>query len=599
MALRRLSRELERQHRIVRERSALRVGRQRLSRYRFAHALFQQYLYNHLGDGERALLHGEVATVLEELYQGHPEGVGVIAPQLARHFTEAGDEGQALRYFTLAGDGALAAYANGEAEGYYRRALALAPGESERTHLLSGLGQALLAQGRFQEAIQTWREGIELYGAREDSDGVALLYACSAGAAIQANDPTEALRLCLEGLARVEGAPDSPGLARLLDGAARAHMFAALGEETWRFSQRVLEMAERLGDVEVQVHALALWGFALLSVEDALEALVRAVELAESNGLLLAGARAHNNLGVFCNLNVGDYRVVQQHYRRAAELDGQAGNTAGQIFALANLVAVLMTCGDFEEAETTLSQGYALLNELTELGQAAEQIFLREIDYLGYRGEWDEAARLARARQASARERGDDQKLADVGLGLARAVLESRRLGAEAPAGTWEEAEATLVEAIEIFDRSVYEYRGNEARARLGSQRVLQGRLGDARDLLAEARKKGKRWFEVLTEAFLQQLAGQIAGAEGRWDEALAAFEAATSIFARYDARWYWARSLLDWAEAHTARGEPGDRERAQELLREAQAAFEEMGIPRYAAVAQDRLQALAADPRG
>jgi hypothetical protein len=52
-------------------------------------------------------------------------------------------------------------------------------------------------------------------------------------------------------------------------------------------------------------------------------------------------------------------------------------------------------------------------------------------------------------------------------------------------------------------------------------------------------------------------------------------------------------RFRLDWAEAHAARGEPGDRERAVELIREAHAAFEEMGIPGYAAVAQQRLDEL------
>ena len=42
-------------------------GRRRLSRYRFAHALFQQYLYNDLSPGECRLLHEEIAAVLEEL----------------------------------------------------------------------------------------------------------------------------------------------------------------------------------------------------------------------------------------------------------------------------------------------------------------------------------------------------------------------------------------------------------------------------------------------------------------------------------------------------------------------------------------------------
>jgi len=39
----------------------------------------------------------------------------------------------------------------------------------------------------------------------------------------------------------------------------------------------------------------------------------------------------------------------------------------------------------------------------------------------------------------------------------------------------------------------------------------------------------------------------------------------------------------------------PGDREQAVELLREAHAAFEEMGSQRHVAVARDRLQELGA----
>jgi hypothetical protein len=119
--------------------------------------------------------------------------------------------------------------------------------------------------------------------------------------------------------------------------------------------------------------------------------------------------------------------------------------------------------------------------------------------------------------------------------------------------------------------------------------------LGDARRLLAEAREKATLLPAALDEAFLLLLTAQIAGAEGRWAEALAAYEAATAIHARYGARWYWVRWLLDWAEAHAARGEPGDLERARELLRDAQTAFQEMGIRRYAAVAQDRLETLGA----
>jgi hypothetical protein len=53
----------------------------------------------------------------------------------------------------------------------------------------------------------------------------------------------------------------------------------------------------------------------------------------------------------------------------------------------------------------------------------------------------------------------------------------------------------------------------------------------------------------------------------------------------------------FDWAKVHASRGEAGDRQRAAELLREAQAAFQDMGVPRYAAVARERLQELGTAP--
>src|SRR4030095_16259464 len=59
--LKQLSRELDKRHGLVREEREFKVGSQFLSQYRFSHALFQQFLYNELGAGERRLMHGEVA----------------------------------------------------------------------------------------------------------------------------------------------------------------------------------------------------------------------------------------------------------------------------------------------------------------------------------------------------------------------------------------------------------------------------------------------------------------------------------------------------------------------------------------------------------
>jgi predicted ATPase len=117
-----MSRELEKRHRLVLEQKEIQVGRQYLSRYHFVHGLFQIYLYSELGAGERRLLHGEIAGVLEELYQDRLDGIAV---QLARHYDEAGEEEKAVEYLLMAGNHALRLSAYHEAVAFYNRALAL------------------------------------------------------------------------------------------------------------------------------------------------------------------------------------------------------------------------------------------------------------------------------------------------------------------------------------------------------------------------------------------------------------------------------------------------------------------------------------------
>ncbi len=117
-----LARELDKQHHLVLETGEVRIGKQFLSWYRFAHALFQQFLYNDMSAGERRLLHGDVAGVLEMLYVGHTDE---IAAELARHHEEAGEDEKAIAYLIQAGDGAFRVYAHNEAIAYTSRALDL------------------------------------------------------------------------------------------------------------------------------------------------------------------------------------------------------------------------------------------------------------------------------------------------------------------------------------------------------------------------------------------------------------------------------------------------------------------------------------------
>jgi DNA-binding SARP family transcriptional activator/predicted ATPase len=119
-----LSRELDQKHRLVRAQSIARVDGRRISCYRFRHILFQRYLYGSLDAVERACLHEEVGTALEGLY-GNQERSATVAVQLAMHFQKASITDKAIHYLHQAGEKAVQLFAYQEGIAHLSRALAL------------------------------------------------------------------------------------------------------------------------------------------------------------------------------------------------------------------------------------------------------------------------------------------------------------------------------------------------------------------------------------------------------------------------------------------------------------------------------------------
>ncbi len=118
----RLSGHLERRHRLVRAQELQRLGARRLSRYRFRHILFQNYLYQSLDPVERAHLHEAVGRALEELCGEETEQMAVT---LAWHFQEAGIVDKAIGYLLRAGEQAKRSSANEAAIAHLTQALEL------------------------------------------------------------------------------------------------------------------------------------------------------------------------------------------------------------------------------------------------------------------------------------------------------------------------------------------------------------------------------------------------------------------------------------------------------------------------------------------
>ena len=97
--LKTLSRELDKRHGLIKEDETSKVRGQRVTRFHFAHSLFQKYLYNELSVSERINLHSDVGNMMEDLYGERSDDVAV---QLAFHFTEAREFEKAIPYYLAA-----------------------------------------------------------------------------------------------------------------------------------------------------------------------------------------------------------------------------------------------------------------------------------------------------------------------------------------------------------------------------------------------------------------------------------------------------------------------------------------------------------------
>ena len=350
-----------------------------VGRYRFAHALFREALYEGQGSIARARLHLQVANALET--QSLARG-GVPAAELANHFAQAaltGESKKAVHYAALAGEEATRALAYAEAVAQYERAVAVLDmvggSESERAELLLDLGGARWRAGDRTAAEADIHRAVDLArrSGRKDVLASAALALRSIGglsgradneriqlleeARVALGDEETALRArVLAGLAQeryhswlseeesglaTDLASEAVALARRLDDPATlAATLLAQHDTAWvpgRADERLeialdlAQVARQAGDRELATEALLLQATALLERADAravgrLEEFVqRAEELHQPHFDYLAATRR-----VTLALIAGDMEAFDRYMARALELATAHGEPDAQ-----------------------------------------------------------------------------------------------------------------------------------------------------------------------------------------------------------------------------------------------------------------------------
>jgi class 3 adenylate cyclase len=257
-------------------------------RYRFAHALVRDTLYEGLSAARRVDLHRKVAEAIEAVHAG---ALDDHLPALAHHYTRASTPAaltdKAVTYAARAGDRALSQLANDEAARYYHHTLELVEvgeggvDEAQRLELLISLGEAERRAGDPAHR-ETLLEAARLAHARGDAGALArAALANSRGFLMSAAGAVDQERIAALEAAVTALSETSAIRARLLANLAMELMYAGDFPRRSRLSEEALAVARQLDDPATLVPVLVGRFNAIATSQTLAERLALTAELVE------------------------------------------------------------------------------------------------------------------------------------------------------------------------------------------------------------------------------------------------------------------------------------------------------------------------------
>lgn len=260
----------------------------------FRHGLVRDAIAASLVSLEAARIHGRLGRAIEAV---HADELDLHATALARHYREAGDREQAVRYALLAGERALAAAATEEARTAFEQARDLSGGGS--IPALRGLAEVELREGREREAAALFRAAIDALLHAGERVEAARTLGRLAWALNRGGDSAGAAAGLDEALALLADLRHSQDYARLMvrKGGMLAFDLNRHDEATPILAEGA-EIARRLGDQALLAEALdglAQGAERRGALREAGELGAEAIRMASESGRPETIGRTHNN----------------------------------------------------------------------------------------------------------------------------------------------------------------------------------------------------------------------------------------------------------------------------------------------------------------
>ena len=397
----------------------------------FRHELARQSVDDSLPIGRTRYLHSQIiATLISR--EADP---GILA-RLVHHSTHAGDEEATLRFAPLAARQASALGAHREAASLYRISLSL-------VHRLSPEAQAELFEGlslenyltdNLTEAIQARKQATLIWKRLDRHDRAGDCTRSLSGLYWSAGNKKEAEQYADLAIETLLELPPSPALAKAFNNKSQLHMMAGEEEPAIEWGNRAIELAEKLGVVEVLVHARTDVRSAEKWVhsESGKVELERALQIAQDKEMHFQVSRCYANLVSAC-VRFRYYPQAQHWLEEGLEYTTTRDLDYFSVYLRGWQAQMYFEIGHWAEAEANaiealrLSQGesIALLPALMALGHlkgrqgdpTAEK-FLDQAQSLALpTGELQRIGPLAAARAEAAWWRGDAGLVASEAVG--------------------------------------------------------------------------------------------------------------------------------------------------------------------------------------
>ncbi|MDJ0923445.1 MAG: adenylate/guanylate cyclase domain-containing protein [Acidimicrobiia bacterium] len=428
--------------------------------FSFRHALIHDVAYESILRKERRSLHAQVGAALAVLYNDRLEE---HAPTLARHYEEAGDHDEAVRYLVMAGGTARARHAMPESHRFYSRALELIETDPD-----SPAGQ------RIDVALSMAAAGMRFVPGLET---LAALDAVRAEAE-QIGDPDVLARvyaLSLEVRAMMEESYADPGFRETMD---RAYALAPRVHQPDLRAFLEGMMGQALRSADEYAKAAQLVGGSVGPLEEA-----GRVGEAGFNAALTADVEASR----------GRFAEADRWIRHACELAEESGNPnviadvelmRGRIAAargeletaLAHTQLGTETAEGAGNIECTLVGNFLIADQHLRSGDAAAAIpYLERTFELGEYCNAEAMVGLGQAWLATAKARLGELNADDYSRPLEMAQAGGSRSGEAAvrlqraiavagePSSSWKQVVADFERAIELFES--IDARPDQARA--------------------------------------------------------------------------------------------------------------------------------------